>query len=253
MHPQKPIDIVMVTWHRQAITEQVIKTIAKNTVTPYRLIVVDNGSPEPMQEMLNGMYNARLITELIQNSENLGLEHARNQGLELVDSDLFVSTDNDCLPMRPEGNEDWLKKLVDLMNKYPKYAAISSRTQVMIGTGNIFEGRENDEIIQFGHPGGSLRIMRTEAVREVGGWRDEEKGRGSEERYICGKLRESGWETGFAVKVNCLHLFGDRAKNTDRWGYPVDWVPEQTGHSDIWHPVLTSGDDPEEVKKYTDV
>ncbi len=249
----KPIDIVMVTWYRPQITEKVIKTIHANTKREnFRLIVIDNFSPLEQAGMLLKMYSEGLIDVLELNTENKGLEPARNQGLALVESDLFICADNDCLIERPVDGKDWIERMVELMEANPDYAAISARTQVMIGTGNIFDGREDDEIVQFGHPGGSFRIMRTEEVRKVGGWRDQQSGRGSEERYICGLLREGGWETGFAVKIKCLHLFGDREQGTDRWGYPADWLPEQTGHSDIWHPVLNRGDDPDEIKEYTD-
>lgn len=248
-----PIDIVMVTWHRQEITERVIKSIHLNTKREnFRLIVIDNCSPLEMVGSLLKMHEEGLIDELVLNDTNRGLEPARNQGLALVRSDLFVATDNDVIPERIVDGKDWLERMVELMEKNPDYAALSPRYPVMIGTGNIFDGREDDEIVQFGHPGGSLRLMRTNEVRKVGGWRDQQSGRGSEERYICGLLREAGWETGFAVKVKCLHLFGDRERGTDRWGYPVDWLPEHTGHSDIWHPVLNRGDDPDEIKEYTD-
>lgn len=248
------IDICLVTWHRQRMTRKVIDTIRQNTKQgTYRLVVVDNYSPPEMAQELMTLYADGLIDQLILNDSNRGLEPARNQGLALVESELFVCVDSDCLIMKPVDGKDWLEMMVELMDKHPEYAAISARTQVMIGTGNIFEGREDDEIVEFGHPGGSFRIMRTEEVRKVGGWRDEQAGRGSEERHICGLLREAGWETGFAVKVKCLHLFGDRTQGTDRWGYPADWLPDDTGHSDIWHPVLERGDDPEEIKEYSDV
>lgn len=253
---KQPIDIVMITWHRPEITELTIRTIAANTKRDhYRLIVIDNNSPEDMQEKLRQLQDEGLIDNLILNDTNRGLEPARNQGLEQVESDLFICADNDCLPERPSDGTDWVEKLVKLMNENPDYAAISARTQVMIGTGNIFEETEvnGDEITEFPHPGGSLRIMRTDAVRAVGGWRDSTGGRGTEERYICGLLREQGHRTGFATFICTLHLFGDRSKGTDRWGYPGDWAPDDTGHSDIWHPVLERGDDPEEIARYTDV
>lgn len=247
-----PTDIILVSWHRPAITERVIRTIWANTVPgTYRLIVIDNWSPKTQALRLIELQQEGLIHELVLNDSNRGLEPARNQGMELVKSQYVVTTDNDCLPMKPDDDDDWLTKLIKLMDTHPDYAAISCRTQVMIGTGNIFEEYEDDDIVPFGHPGGSLRIMRTEAVRQVGGWRNEEKGRGSEERFICGKLQEAGFKTGFAVKVKCLHLFGDRSRGTDRWGYPSDWVPADTGHSDIWHPVLEQGDDPDEIRQYT--
>ena len=92
-------------------------------------------------------------------------------------------------------------------------------------------------------------MMKTNAVREVGGWDRDEPGRGAEERYICGKLRDAGYKTAFATHIRCLHLFG--TKDTDNWGYPKNWKPEQTGHSpDVWHPVFDKGDDKEELLVY---
>lgn len=245
-------DILLVTWQRPDITQKTLTAIKNNTGSPYRLIVFDNGSDRETVEILKTFHQKDVIDELILNKTNIGLEPARNYLLAIAESEYVVTTDSDCLPMPPDEDGDWLYKLTKLMDYYPEYAAIGSRTQVMIGTGNIFEEADvnGDEIVEFGHPGGSLRIMRAEAVRKVGAWRNQEAGRGSEERYICGLLREDGWKTGFATQVKCLHLFGDRGKATDRWGYPADWLPSATGHSDIWHPVLENGDDPEEVARY---
>lgn len=246
------VDIVLVSWYRPQMTELVIRTIWANTYRPhYRLIVIDNFSTPDQRLMLGQLREEGLIDELVFNRANLGLEAARNQGLDLVRSKYFICTDNDCLPEPWDGTSDWLEKLVALMDNHTNYAAIACRTQVMIGTGNIFEEADanEDELVEFPHPGGSFRIMHTNKVKEVGGWSDN-PGRGSEEKYICGKLRDYGWKTGFATNITTLHLFGDRSQETDRWGYPADWTPEATGHSDIWHPVLEHGDDPEEVRNY---
>lgn len=251
----KPIDIVLVSWYRPEMTYLVINTIHKNTKREnFRLIVIDNGSPQDQAVELLRMHNELgLIDELILNDTNRGLEPARNQGLALVESRYFICADNDCLPQPPVNGKDWVELLVELIDKHPDYAAISCRTQVMVGTGNIFDeaDKNGEEIVEFPHPGGSLRIMETELTRTLGGWREEAEGRGAEERYICGKIRETGRRTGFATHIRTLHLFGDRTKHTDRWGYNKDWEPSKTGHSDIYHPALENGDDPEEIAKYT--
>lgn len=239
-------DICLVTWQRPEITYKVIKAIRKNTTSDYRLIIVDNGSPPEMTDNIESLLRHTNYL-LIRNITNEGLEPARNEGLKHVQSEYFVCADSDCLPQPVKDGKDWLSKLKRLMDDNPEYGAIACRTQVMIGSGNIFDGHEDEEIVEFPHPGGSLRIMDTNAVRQVGGWRDDVKGRGQEERWICGQLNEFGYKTGFAVKVKTYHMFGD--KNTDRWGYDKKWKPEDSGHSDIWHPAL-AGDDPLEVAKY---
>lgn len=247
----EPVDLHLVSWNRPKMTELVIKTIHRNTKRDnFRLVVLDNASDESTVDMLENFHENGLIDEFIPLKTNLGLEAARNLLLnEATYGKYFICVDNDCLPPPMRDGYDWLERLVELMEKYEEYAAISLRTQVMIGTGNPFEGHEDEELLDFPHPGGSYRLMRTGDVLGVGGWSRAQPGRGAEERYICGKLREVGYKTAFAVQIQCLHLFG--LKDTDRWGYPKDWAPEQTGHSDISHPALEQGDDLEEVKKYT--
>lgn len=237
-------DLHLISWNRPKMTELVIKTIHRNT-TDFALHVFDNGSKKQMQNMLKELEKQGLIHELELSDVNIGLEAARQQLLlHHTYSDLFVCIDNDCLP--PVG---WLPEQILLMDRYSEFGAIAQRTQVMIGTGNIFDGIE-DDVLEFPHPGGSFRIMRTEAVREVGGWSEPESGRGAEERYICGKLNKHGYKTGFATNIQCLHLFGMRNQTDERWGYESGMKPEDTGHSDIHHPALINGDDPKEIEKY---
>lgn len=237
------------------MTDLVIRTIHRNTKrSNFKLHVVDNGSDPQTVTMLHEMLDSRLIDSCKFFKANKGLEKARQYLFENhTTGTYFICVDNDCLPLPLVDNKDWIERLIDLMNKYEDYGAIACRTQVMIGTGNIFEKTEDQDITDFDWPGGSLRIMLTSAVDEVGGWDRQSSGRGSEERFICGKLRDAGYKTGFATHVLTLHLFGtrDEGHETDRWGYDINLKPEDTGHSDIWHPALGNGDDPEFVKFYS--
>lgn len=249
----KPIDIHLVSWQRPKITELTIRTIARNTKPEnYRLVVLDNGSSLEQQNMLRNLQDNGIIDELILWDKNYGLESARQYLLQGSHTPFIICADNDCLPPPITEETDWVERLLGLMEKYEDFAAISCRTQVMIGTGNIFEEADEsgDDIVEFPHPGGSLRVMRTQVVKDVGGWDRQSDGRGAEERFIGGKLHEAGWRTAFAVKIRTLHLFGLK-DISDRWGYDKELKPEDTGHSDISHPALTNGDDPEEVSIYS--
>jgi GT2 family glycosyltransferase len=236
------------------MTELVIKTIHLNTKREnFRLHVFDNGSTYATQVMLQNLKRQGLIDTLYQADQNLGLETARDRLLWTTETDYFVCVDNDCLPSPPKDGKDWLDQLIDLMEKYEDFGAISMRTQVMIGTGNIFAEADEvgDNIVEFPHPGGSYRIMRTDIVRQVNGWDGGTKGRGAEERFIGNKLHEVGYRTAFATNIQTLHLFGVRTQTSERWGYTENLRPEDTGHSDISHPALTNGDDFEEVAAYS--
>lgn len=246
------VPISLITWNRPDTSALAIDGIIANTKPEnLSLTVLDNGSNVELVEFLQRRYKEGKISQLILLNRNIGLEPARNESFKLAtkftDAKYIVTTDNDCIPEPIKDGKDWIERLVDLMEKNPQYAAISSRTQVMVGTGNLFE--DTSDIVDFPHPGGSLRIMRVDAVEKAGYWRDDMQSRGAEERYICGKLRELGHKTGFSSYVRCLHLFGD--KSTDYWGYPKGWKPEDSGHTPgVWHPVFDQGDDPKEVKGY---
>ncbi|MCK9370341.1 glycosyltransferase [Candidatus Dojkabacteria bacterium] len=225
MNPEqtKPIDIVMTTWGREKMTSLSLDAFKRNTKYPYRLILIDNGSAYTDAE-----YFRDSVDIYVKLDRNRGLEYAKWIGMRFVESELFVSTDNDILPYLYD--PDWLSQLVGLMNNNSDYGAIALRPQVLIGTGNIFDGRTED-IVEFGHVPGYARIMRTDLVNECGAWQDKRELRGHEEYWIGEKMRERGFKMGFANNLKCWHLFGD--DSTDKWGYYKDMKPEEHGHNEV--------------------
>ena len=233
----KPISIVLTTWQRCWMTKLCIKALAQNTQTPYCLIIIDNGGEEWAQKEY--LRDGDIYVKL---DKNYGLEHAKHLGMSFVESDLFISMDNDILVYKYE-NPDWLGRLIALMEKYPDYGAIAPRPQVLVATGmRMFETQ--DEIVPFSHVPGYARIMRTAWVNEVGAWKDKRPLRGHEEIWIGEKFKEKGWKMGWANFVRCYHLFGE--EDTDDWGYSKDMGIEAHGHNPVWG---IPHNDKEEIKK----
>jgi glycosyltransferase involved in cell wall biosynthesis len=227
------IDIVITAWKREQMTEYCINALRLNTQTPCRLIVVDNGSCPWLQQML--LKNVDIYIKL---DHNYGLEHAKHIGMEFVESPLFISMDNDILVYKYD--PDWLSQLVGLMEKYPDYGAIALRPQILVGTGNIFEGVKED-VLPFGHVPGYARIMRTTLTKAVGAWSDKRPLRGHEEYWIGDKFAEHGWKMGWATNIKCWHMFGDY----NDWGYK-NMTPEEHGHTPI---SSLPADDRREIEK----
>lgn len=219
-------EIFLTTWDRPQFVERSIKAIKANTLSDHRLIVIDNGSKQPTVNLLQNLKNKGLIDRIYRLPYNRGLEYARQTALDMATTDRIVMTDSDCLPHKPLEGVDWLWKLNDLMDHCPEHAAIACRTQIMIGSGDIF-GENPPEVVDF-TCGGSLRLMDTNLTRNVGGWEPTVEGRGNEEHKICGRFREVGLKHGFASYIPCYHLFGE-----ENWGYDKDLKPEDTGHRDI--------------------
>lgn len=153
---------------------------------------------------------------------------AKNYGLSLVrSSPYYIDTDNDLLC--PELEPDWITRLIELMDKNPEYGAIACQPQVLIGTGKTAFVNA-PEVVKFGHVGGHLRIMRTDAVRSVGGWaKTWDAKRNSEDGYIATELGKLNLSVGYARDIHCWHMFG---KN---WNYG-DLKLEEHGHRDMWPP-----------------
>jgi len=210
------IDILLVTYNRGDFTKITINSILQRTKHPYRLIVIDNNSTDGTKEYLKELKFSGKIAGLILNKENIGLERALNKGFQVVKSTpYFVTVDNDCIA--PSLEPCWLDRLIGLMDRYGEFAAIALRPQMLVGVGNIFANDNYVHLAENNVCGGSYRIMRTKAVREVGGWTDkfEKDGRGNEEHDICSKLKSIGYKVGYTKKLWTYHMFGDEGT----WGY----------------------------------
>lgn len=224
MGQEQRIDIVLTTWMREEFTHYCINALKQNTKTPYRLIIVDNGSSSVDQQLY--LEKSDIYVRL---DKNYGLEHAKWVGMTFVESELFVSLDNDILVYKYD--PDWLSQLIKLMEKYPDYGAIALRPQVLVGT-SLAMFSTSDEVVPFSHVPGYARIMRTKWVNEVGAWKDKRPLRGHEEMWIGAKFAEKGWKMGWSNNLRCWHLFG--REDTDEWGYAKGSTPESHGHNPVW-------------------
>lgn len=211
-------DIVITSYFRPQFTWDCLSALKQYTTTPYRVILVDNGSDQETLDMLWDAKEGKLIDVLILLDKNYGLEPAKNYALSFVRSPFYVDTDNDIL-VPPATDSDWLEKLYRLIETDDKLAALSCPPQVFIGAHKEEIFKDKPEIVERDIVGGSMRLMRTDAVRAVGGWRSDPKdmneaNRG-EERMICGKLRAKGYKVAYARDIEVFHMFGGDGE----WGY----------------------------------
>lgn len=219
-----PIDVVVTTWKREWMTDLCLQALRMNTQTPFRLIIIDNGSDSPFQTSY--LYSSDIYVKL---DRNYGLEYAKNLGMKFVESEYFVSMDNDIMVYKYE--PDWLDQIIKLLDSHAEYIAIAPRPQILVATGmRMFE--TTDEIVPFGHVPGYARVMRSQWVKDMGAWGDTRPGRGHEEMWIGEKATQQGVKMGWANYIKCWHLFG--REDTDEWGYPKGMTPDQHGHNPVW-------------------
>lgn len=114
-------DIIIPVWNQPEVTRECIDSILRNTVYPYRLIIIDNGSEAPTQNYLSGLKeNKSLDLLLIRNDKNLGFVKAVNQGLVVSDAPYLCIMNNDTIAA-----PGWLEEMVSVIERNPSIGLLN--------------------------------------------------------------------------------------------------------------------------------
>lgn len=229
------IDIFITTYLRQDFAKECVRYIKERTIPgAYKITILDNGGNEWAEDDDSIRY-----IPLWKVFGNTGIHFAWNVAVSLAEGPYFITTDPDLLvPDLIESNIspfygtseidlklDWLQKMIYLMDSRPNYGAISMMPHIFIGAVGI-DPNDPEDVKERNMCGAVFRIMRTDAVKAVGGWELRiEAGRNHEERTICSRLQNAGYKTGICSRIRAYHNFG---KN---WGYPEEFTPEMQKHN----------------------
>lgn len=212
----------MVTYNRKELTTNAINYLSARTRTPYRLFVVDNASTDGTDKVLEDFKQQGKIFLYVRFNQNVGIHMAHNLGLALVSTPLAVCTDNDIYV--PSLEPDWLSSLAKLMLDHPEYAAIACQPHAWLG--DNYPKPDPSGVIEKNHVGAHMRMMRTNAIRQVGGWEYQFNANRDHEEWCIGKkLLDAGYKVGYASDIFVYHDWG----NDNNWGYK-DIEPHTHGH-----------------------
>lgn len=105
------------------LTKECRDSIIRHTSSPYRLIVIDNGSQRQTKEYLEELTrNNNILITLIRNETNLGYIKAVNQGLNASNGDYVCLLNNDT---RVE--DGWLEELINVAQSNPEIGIVTPR------------------------------------------------------------------------------------------------------------------------------
>ena len=225
----KPIDIFIGAYLRPQYTGKTIKYLKERTKYPYRLFLLDNGGNEQFKNE---------VDYYVGMSKNFGVHGLWNMALALAESEYFITSDNDIyVPALSHGaakydgekatetfSDDWLTRIVKYMDERSDYGAISLHPHVIIG--NVSEDPNDlEDVKEVDHAGAVMRIMRTQLIRDIGGWEHVIRPqRNGEEKWISSKIRDAGYKVGRTTRIRAYHPFGNN------WGYDESITPEMQGH-----------------------
>lgn len=234
--PEPCVDIIVPVYSGLADTRRCIESVlASLCVTPYRLVVINDASPEPaITEWLRQVQRKDTRITLLENPENLGFVATVNRGMALSAHHDVVLLNSDT-----EVANDWLDRLrqaahghgrVGSVTPFSNNATICSYPRFCqdnplpaIGTralDHLFAQCNAGEVVDVPTGVGFCMYIRRDCLRDVGWFDVANFGRGyGEENDFCVRAAHAGWRNLHALDTFVHHAggvsFGDSKRDRE--------------------------------------
>jgi N-acetylglucosaminyl-diphospho-decaprenol L-rhamnosyltransferase len=226
------LSIVLVCWNNKAYLDPCLQSLYDgNLKYSFDVWVVDNGSTDGSQQMLQEKYPE---VRIIQNSGNVGLGKASNQGIEASRGRYILLLNNDTIVNGPS-----FDAMVKFLDEHSRTGAVGGKLLNPDGTiqacYNNFPTLWEDfmlnsrlgELIRPGYPavmsgdeiksvdwlGSACLMVRRSALDEIG-LLDESYFIYGDETDLQYRLKKAGWEIYYLPGSTTVH-YGGRSMN--RW------------------------------------
>jgi len=166
-------DIIIPVWNRLEDTRECIGSVERNTLFPYNLVIIDNGSGEKTAGYLRGLAKKRKKRILlVRNEKNEGFVKAVNRGISLSGSEFVCLLNNDTVVA-----SGWLKALINVINRDASIGIVNPSSNTLgqrLPRGKSLkrhaeEIRESgDKFVETGSAFGFCMLMRRKLFNEIG-------------------------------------------------------------------------------------
>ncbi|MGB2706244.1 MAG: glycosyltransferase family 2 protein [Candidatus Omnitrophota bacterium] len=114
-------DIILPICDQYEFTKKCIESILKNTDSPFRLIVINNGKNPGTKKLLDELERDRSVeTTIVTNNRNIGWVKALNKGIELSRAPYMCFQNDDTVVTR-----GWLRKMINILQSRPNFGMIN--------------------------------------------------------------------------------------------------------------------------------
>lgn len=194
------VSIVIPARNASSTIEYQLESLAAQTYRGnWELIVVDNGSTDPTRSAVE-RFAGRLPVRVVDASEEVGINRARNVGVRSSRGDLIAVCDADdiCAPT-------WLQALVNGLESFDIVGGALDETALNRPTTQAWRpGRPTHRLpVALGYLpyaiGANLGFHRP-VWEDVGGF-DENAARGATEIDFCWRAQEAGYELGYVAEA----------------------------------------------------
>ena len=226
------LSIILVCWNNKAYLEPCLRSLYEGGLrSSFDVVVVDNGSTDGSQEMLQLSFPD---VQIIQNDHNVGLARACNQGIELSSGRHVLLLNNDTLVDGPS-----LQAMVDFMDETPDAGGIGGKLlnpdgsfqagyanfstlleEFLVATRigeRLWEGYpshlDSEQVKRVGWLSSACLLLRRSALDEVG-LLEEGFFIYGDEADLQYRLQKANWAVYYLPTATTLHYGG---RSMDRW------------------------------------
>ncbi|MDQ1143993.1 glycosyltransferase involved in cell wall biosynthesis [Bacillus sp. SORGH_AS 510] len=191
--PNGKVTVVMPVYNREKYVEKAITSVLNQTLIEWKMIIINDGSSDSSADIIEKFTSDKRI-QYVSLSKNQGTGKSLQMALSMIDTPYFVIVDSD----------DWiepqaLEVLLDEMEKQPKETSLIYSNTVIwrvideelkrLSVQKHRSFQDKYDYLMYG-PMVYPRFFRTEAVRQVGGFENDDpyQGRYEQDRYLLLKL-----------------------------------------------------------------
>jgi glycosyltransferase involved in cell wall biosynthesis len=171
------VSVVMPVYNTEAYLADAIGSILAQTFTDWELICVDDGSSDCSLDVLRRYERADSRIRVISRS-NTGVARARNEGMALARGRYIAAMDSDDVALAER-----LRRQVDYMESHPECVGLGAAVRIvgpdLMPIKEELRALDHETIDSqaLAGNGAAIRqpvaIFRTDAIRQVGGYRNE--------------------------------------------------------------------------------
>lgn len=198
------VSVVVINWNGRRYLERCLPSLISQTVPPFEMIVVDNGSTDGSREWIRRNFPD---VYLIANDRNIGFAAANNQAFKVARGEYIATLNNDAW-----ATPNWLEELSSVMAQDSTIGMCAStmlfaeRPFLINSTGinldwagiawdrqggEIYDNRKSEPVEVFG-PCAGAALYRRAMLEELGGF-DEDFFAYLEDVDLAWRARLKGW------------------------------------------------------------
>ena len=176
-----------------------MRSLRAGTSSAYELIMVDNGSTDGTADFI-----ASEADIFVLNQSNLGFAPGMNAGLKEARGDVTVFANNDT-----EFPSGWDLPLVEDFSTHPRAGVV---LPAVTAAGNPVSvrstpGQTVESLLPFGEfPSGVVYLVRTELMRQLGGWNEAFEGASAEDLDLVFTMWAHGLDVILDTRVLIEHV-----------------------------------------------